>query len=186
VADILSVHEEPVLLASPWLTVEEGAGLRALGELLGRPCAFVSPPPSPLRDELLHTGDPCPNRRGLSELGFEALAADAALERLRGAESALLVGERIGELLGAGELAGLPPALRLVVLDTHPLGVPAVALEIGVPDAAERTGTWVNVDGVRGSLSAARPAPAGVPPLARTLEEIERHLAARSAEARSG
>jgi hypothetical protein len=91
--------------------------------------------------------------------------------------SAWLVGERSAELVGAAALAALPRSLRLVVLDTHPLDVPAAQVEIGVPDAVERTGTWVNVDGVRGEIRIARSAPAGVPPLTRTLDELERLLA---------
>jgi NADH-quinone oxidoreductase subunit G len=171
-ADLLRVHGQPLLVASPWLTQEEGERVKAL---VPAPF-FVSPAPSPLEDDLLHTGDPSPNRRGLVELGFAPLSPAEALEKLRAASCALLVGERCAELLGAAGLAALPAALRLVVLDTHTLDVPAACVEIGVPDCTERAGTWLNVDGFRGTLSIARAAPAGVAPLLRTLEELARIL----------
>jgi NADH-quinone oxidoreductase subunit G len=167
VAELVRVHGKPLVVASPWLTQEEGALARGLdGE-----CVMVAPPPSPLKDDLLHTGDPCPNRRGLGELGFAAHSAEEVLARLRGAPLALLVGERVAELLGP-DLASLPTTVRLVVLDTRTLDAPAACVEIGVPDTTERTGTWINVDGHAGRLGIARSAPAGVAPLTRTLTEL--------------
>jgi len=176
-ANLMRVHGAPLVVASPWLTQEEGKLLVALaGE-----ATFVSPPPSPLKDDLLHTGDPCPNRRGLSELGFTPLDAEAARTKLAGAAFALLVGERVADLLGREALASLPAGLRLVVLDTHPLDVPSAELELGVPNAVERTGTWLNVDGIAGTLSIARSAPSGVAPLTRTLEELARRATPQEA-----
>jgi NADH-quinone oxidoreductase subunit G len=170
VADLVRAHGAPLVVASPWLTQEEAAAAKELGGA----CHFLSPPPSPLADDLLHTGDPCPNRRGLETLGFAAVAPAEALERLRAAKLAFLVGERAGELCGADGLAALPAALRLVVFDTHALSSPAAQVEIGVPDSCERTGTWINVDGHAGSLSIARSAPPGVAPLVRSLAELAR------------
>ena len=173
-ANLIRVHGAPLVVASPWLTQEEGALVAALAA----EACFVSPPPSALKDELLHTGDPCPNRRGLGELGFAPLTPAEVVVKLAGAKLALLVGERVGELLGREALAALPTGLRLVVLDTHPLDVPAAELELGVPNAVERTGTWLNIDGLRGTLAIARSAPAGVAPLTRTLEELARRTSA--------
>jgi hypothetical protein len=68
--------------------------------------------------------------------------------------------------------------VRLLVLDTRPLDVPAACVEIGVPDCSERTGTWINVDGHAGTLAIARSAPAGVAPLVRTLAELAQRLEA--------
>lgn len=174
VAELLRVHGAPLIVASPWLTQEEGERLRALGTEL----TFVSPAPSALADDFLHTGDPCPNRRGLTALGFAALEPVAALERLAGAGLALLVGERVVELLGAEALARLPESLCLVVLDTQALEAPAVRVEIGVPDSSERAGTWINVDGHVGTLAIARAAPPRVAPLTRTLDEIRQRTQA--------
>ena len=47
-----------------------------------------------------------------------------------------------------------------------------IAVAIGAPNAAERTGTWINIDGHSGRLAAARPAPPEVPALTRTLEDL--------------
>jgi NADH-quinone oxidoreductase subunit G len=169
-AELLRLDPPALVVASPWLTQEEGALLKALAPAP----LFVSPAPSPLKDELLHTGDPCPNRRGLGELGFAAAEPAEVVARLAGAGTALLVGERVAELVGAEALGALSGALRLALLDTHALDVPALQLALGVPDSSERTGTWLNVDGHAGSLSHARPAPAGVAPLTRTLQELAR------------
>ena len=174
VADLLRVHGAPLVVASPWLTQEEGERLKGLGGEL----VLVSPAPSALKDDFLHTGDPCPNRRGLSALGFAPLAAEEILAKLAGVELALLVGERVAELLGVERLAALASRVRLVVLDTHPLEAPAACVQIGTPDCAERTGTWLNVDGIEGRLSVARSAPAGVAPLTRTLDELARRAGA--------
>jgi hypothetical protein len=175
------VHAAPVIVASPWLTVEEGAELAKLAARLGVPARFVSPPPSTLGDDLLHTGDPCPNRRGLTELGIAGADAATLLADLAGAQSAILVGERVDELLGAEELAGLPTGLRLIAITPHPVHSPAATVCIGAPTSVERTGTWINVDGHAGPLAAARPMPAGVRPIVATLAT----LAARIERARS-
>ena len=176
VADALAVHPQPVIVASPWLTVEEGAELVALADKLGVRARFVSPPTSDLADDLLHTGDPCPNRRGLKDLGLVGAPAEELLGDLAQAASAILVGERIDELLGAEALAELSTAVRLVAFTPHPLHSPACVACIGVPTAAERTGTWVNVDGHRGRLSAARPMPPGVRSLTESLADLARRV----------
>ena len=182
VADVLKVHSDTVLLASPWLTVEEGELLLALGQALDSEVRFVSPAPNDLADDLLHTGDPCPNRRGLEEVGIHAIAADEALAALQTAQSALLIGERTPELLGPEALAALPTTLRLVVFDTRVLDVPAARVCIGVPNAVERIGTWINVDGHRGPLAAARPVPPGVAALTHTLSELARRVSPAEVE----
>ncbi len=171
-ADILKVHPSPAIVASPWLTVEEGEVLLALAERAGVAAAFVAPPPNDLADDLLHTGDPCPNRRGLVELGLAAISAEEALERIGAGKSAILVGERVVELLGEEALEDLPAALRLIAFVRHPVHAPATNVCIGVPTAVERTGTWINVDGGRGPIAAARPAPPNVRPLTSTLAAL--------------
>jgi hypothetical protein len=170
IADLLRVHGAPLVVASPWLTQEEARAAKELGgERL-----FLAPDPSPLKDDFLHTGDPCPNRRGLTELGYAPVSPADALARLRAAKLAFLLGERAVETAGIEALSTLPASLRLVVFDVRPLASPAAYVEIGVPDSCERTGTWLNVDGHAGLLSIARSAPKGVAPLVRTLEEISR------------
>jgi hypothetical protein len=165
-----------VIVASPWLTVEEGALLHHLAQGLGVEARFVSPPPNGLADDLLHTGDPCPNRRGLESLGIAGASSADLIADLAGARSALIVGEKVDELLGLAALAALPATLRLIAITPHPVHSPATLACIGAPTAAERTGTWINVDGHAGRLTIARPAPAGVRPLTSTLEDLAAHL----------
>ncbi len=177
IAGLVRVHGAPLVVASPWLTQEEA---RAAKEIAGE-FLFLSPAPSPLKDDFLHTGDPCPNRRGLTELGYAPASPAEALARLSGAKLAFLLGERAAELCGLEALAALSPSLRLVVFDTRPLVAPAACIQIGVPDSCERTGTWINVDGHAGILSVARSAPQGVAPLVRRLADLARRLAALQA-----
>ena len=169
--DLLAAHPSPALFASPFLTVEEGGSLLELARRLGQEAFFLSPPPNGEADDILHTGDPCPNRRGLVELGFAPIEAAEALELLAERESALLVGERIAELLGPG-LAELPADRRLIALECHPLDIPAADVCIGVPNHVERSGTWVNADGHRGTIAPARPAPHGVWQTTRVLDGL--------------
>jgi hypothetical protein len=97
--------------------------------------------------------------------------------------AALCVGERVAELLGVAALAALPTSLRLCLLDAHALDAPAVRVCIGVPTVVERSGTFVNVDGVRGPIAAAKPAPPAVAPLVSTIARLVAALSA--AEVRS-
>jgi NADH-quinone oxidoreductase subunit G len=180
--DALLTHDAPLIVASPFLTVEEGESLKALATKLGVTPVFASPAPNDLKDDLLHTGDPCPNRRGLSELGFEGLTAAEVMERAGSANAALFVGERIMELLGDA-CAELPTSLRAVVFDCHASDAPAVCVNIGVPNHVERQGTWVNIDGHRGSLGSARPMPDGVWLTARSLDTLRSLMSPEEAQA---
>jgi NADH-quinone oxidoreductase subunit G len=175
--DMLLTHGEALVVASPFITVEEGRALLALGKTLGARPVFVSAEPNDLADDLLHTGDPCPNRRGLAELGFDALPAAEVLAALPGYESALLVGERVVELLGADALRALPASMRVILLECEPLFAPGIDVAIGVPNYVERDGSWINVDGHAGKLRAARPAPAGVRSTLRLLDSLHALLA---------
>jgi NADH-quinone oxidoreductase subunit G len=169
----LTLHKDATIVVSPFLTIEEGAEVlelvRARG--LSSRSMFVSPAANGLRDELLHTGDPCPNRRGLIELGYEAVLPEEVLRRLSASSAAILFGERVAELVGVDGLRALPAKLRLAVFDVRALDVPATDVCIGIPTWVERTGTFVNVDGVRGPISAVKAPPA----LVRT---VSRHVAA--------
>ncbi len=158
--------DKHVLIASPWVTVEEGEGLKALASSLNTEALFLSPAANDLKDDLLHTGDPCPNRRGLEELGFVGKSAEEAMELLAQAESATLFGERIAELIGLDNLKSLPSTVRTFVFDGSSgaglLEAPALQAVVGIANWVERPGTWVNIDGERGKISAARTAPSGI------------------------
>ena len=179
-ADMLAAHERRVVLASPWLSQEEGAALARIAQALGTTAGFVSPAPDGLADRLLHTGDPCPNRRGLTDLGFVALSVEECAARLAGCEVALVVGERAGELLRE-PLAALDASRRVALFEARALDAPAVKVQIGVPTHVEKSGTWINVDGHVGRLTIARAAPAGTPALTSSLRQLEEMLAAAAA-----
>jgi NADH-quinone oxidoreductase subunit G len=179
-ADVLALHPDAVLLASPFLTIEEGEKLLAFAKTRGLAPLFVSPAPNALADDVLHTGDPCPNRRGLTELGFTPIEAGAAAAKLMESKAAVLVGDRIAELVGMEALAALPPSLRLVVFDVARVDVPALDVLVGLPTHVERSGTWINIDGHRGPISAVKAPPAGVRSLDRLLV-VPQAAAARSA-----
>jgi hypothetical protein len=134
-------------------------------------------------DDFLHTGDPCPNRRGLEELGFSARPAEELVASLREHASALLVGERVVELCGREAVAALPAELRLIAIDTRAPGGTAVDVAVGAPNAAERAGTWTNVDGLRRAINPAKPAPPGVWALTRTLAALRAALQREGAQA---
>lgn len=183
VRDMLLVHEKRAFVLSPFLTCEEAELLKAIATELGGELCFVSPEPDGRADDLLHTGDPCPNRRGLEELGIPARGAAECLELLAGAEVAVIAGDRIDELLGEEGLAALPAAGRLTAFTTHLVPVPAANVNVGMPNHVERSGTWVNVDGHRGTLRAARQAPAGVWQLDRSLTTLRTLLDEARAQA---
>jgi NADH-quinone oxidoreductase subunit G len=182
-ADMLRAHAQPVFVLSPFATVEEGRAALALAQTLGAKPVFVSPAPSALKDSLLNTGDPCPNRRGLSELGFVAQDAAAIATSLASAKSAVLAGERVAELVGLDALGKLRSELRLVLFDVLARDLPALDVAIGVPTHVEKIGHWINVDGLRGELSVALAPPQGVAPLERSLERLNQLLATAGAKA---
>ncbi len=182
--DALMGSKGALFVLSPFCTVEEGAALLELARLHGASIAFVSPAPNGLKDDLLHTGDPCPNRRGLTDLGIAGEEAANLLGKLRAAKVAVIAGERAIELLGAAELAGLPEALRLFSLECHPLEARALVAEIGVPNHGERSGTLVNVDGHKGPLSPAKPAPRGTRAITRLVQDLARLSPRREAAQR--
>ena len=168
-AERLRASETTLLIASPFLTQEEAGEVLAIAKELRCEAMFVAPEPNELADDLLHTGDPCPNGRGLTELGFAPLKPTELTERCEGADRLLLVGERIGELTTEA-LADV--RTRRIVLDAFPQEHASTELALPCPLHVEKGGHWVNVDGHRGRLTIARPAPRGVPALERTLADL--------------
>jgi NADH-quinone oxidoreductase subunit G len=171
--ELLAEDPAALIVASPFCTQEEGAAILELARTRGAKPYFLSPSPNGLKDELLHTGDPCPNRRGLTELGFAPLAAS----EIGQPRTLVLLGERSAELAGAA-LAG---AQRVVLFDTQPCALPNVVACIGVPTHVEKSGSWINVDGHKGVLGAAKPPPAGVRTLPSLLSELAAPLRAQPA-----
>jgi len=182
--DALMPAKSAAFVLSPFCTVEEGRAMLGLARRHNAEIAFVAPPPNGLKDDLLHTGDPCPNRRGLTELGIAGLTAAELAPRLVQAKVVVVAGERVAELLGAAVLQAIPPAANLFAFECHPFEARSLVALIGIPNHVERTGTIVNVDGVRGPLAAAKPAPRSVRALTRLLEDLERLSPRREAATR--
>lgn len=174
VMDSIRTNDNVVVCASPWLTNEEGRALASIAEAKGAKALVIETPKSSLADDLLHTEDESPNRRGLEALGFKSTLAAGVLELAQGADVLVLVGERGADLLGRDELGQLH-GTRLVLFDETPH--PSAVVQLGVPNAAERSGTWTNVDGVEGKIAMAKPPPRGVRPLASNLEAVAHGLA---------
>jgi NADH-quinone oxidoreductase subunit G len=170
VRDLLMSHRDALFVVSPWLTIEEGALLSDYVKRFGALPVFVMPPPNGEKDDVLHTGDPCPNRRGLTEIGIPGQAAPEIAQRMSSAKCVVLLGERVVELVGKKAIEALPATTAVLVFDCHVLDLPAVRACIGIANWAERSGTWVNVDGIKGPISAVKPAPPNV-------RALERHLA---------
>lgn len=174
VRDALMGSKGALIVLSPFCTVEEGSALKELAQRHQAEIFFVSPAPNALKDDLLHTGDPCPNRRGLAELGIAGDTSANLAKRLAAAKVAIVAGERVVELLGTTAVKDLPATVTLYAFECHPVESRALRAEIGVANHVERTGTVVNVDGVRGPLAPAKPAPRGVRALTRHLEDLAR------------
>jgi hypothetical protein len=173
--DELMREKSAAWILSPWCTIEEGERAKALAARLGHQLCFVSPAPNGEKDDLLHTGDPCPNRRGLTDLGIAGLEAAKALECAKGAKLVVLLGERVVELLGAGEIARVDATRTAVhLVDEFALDVPCVRSVFGAANCVERVGTWANVDGVRGPISAVKAPPIGARSPARLMDELVR------------
>ncbi len=172
----LQLHTPPAIVLSPFATREEAAAARDLAEACSADLLFVSPPPNGLQDDLLHTGDPCPNRRGLESLGVPGVSPQDLVERLAAAKPALLVGERVAELIGAEVLAALPSSLRAVVFDVRASDAPCVFECIGIANYVEKAGTFENVDGHVRKLLPARTMPKGVSLLTTLLARLTANL----------
>lgn len=183
VADMLATHTGATLVLSPFATEEEAKAALELARALGARPQFVSPAPNALKDDLLHTGDPCPNRRGLTELGFEPVEPAALLASLAQAPAAVLAGERALELVGHEGLAKLPGKLRLVAFDVEAADHACLHMAVSVPTHVEKLGHWTNVDGHRGVLNIAVAPPAGVRRLDQSLQTLTRLLASVSSKA---
>ena len=170
--DLVMQHKDTLFVLSPWVTVEEAKALLDYVKRFAAKPVFVSPPANSEKDKVLHSGDPCPNRKGLTDLGIEGVDAKTIGERAMKSKAVVLIGERVVELVGRDLLSKVPQATTLVVLDCHVLDLPQVIACIGLPNSAERAGTWINVDGVAGPISAIKPAPTNVRALQRHLEDL--------------
>ncbi len=168
-ARLLGIERPAFVAVTPWVTQEEGAAILALAREWKLPAYMVSPAPNGLADDLLHTGDPAPNRFGLEQLGFARKSPAEIIAHLHQSSAAWLVGERMTALIGAAALEALPAHKRIALFDVLPIPFAALEVFASVPLYAERSGTWLNVDGIPRALLMARALPAGMPSLERMI-----------------
>lgn len=155
--------ESLLMLASPFLTNEEGSAFLELTKTLGTVARFVAPAVSD-KDELLYTGDPCPNRRGLTELGFTPVSAAEAAGLASGAKAVVLAGEHIVELLQltAGADAFLDNSkIPVLAIERRAVERPAITLSLPGLNVYEKQGTFTNIDGLRQKVRPALAPPPG-------------------------
>src|SRR5262249_43150769 len=151
-------------LASPYLTNEEGRAFADLCKTVGATPRFVAPEIGP-PDEKLHTGDPCPNRRGLAALGIEPAAASDAAALLAPAKSALVAAGHASAPLDRASPAGASflddAKTAAVVLERRLVERAGVAVCVPALNALEKSGTFTNVDGLVQEIRASLAAPPG-------------------------
>ncbi len=154
----------PVLaLLSPFATLEEGRAFRALFEdLPGAEAGFLAPRAAAKADRILHTDEPAPNRRGLAdEVGLTQWPASEPPDP-RG-RAVLLFGFGLDVFLPRAFREALGEACALVVHGHRApaFGKPSVLIPARTP--MEKTGTWINTDGLAQALRPALKAPVLVP-----------------------
>jgi NADH-quinone oxidoreductase subunit G len=170
--------EGMLVIASPFLTNEEGKALLDLAKTVGAKPRVVLPEIGP-SDELLHTGDPCPNRKGLVDLGFEPLipgAASALREGSAPAKACLLAGEWIVDLLEMGGNAAAfldDPKFPTIVVERRRVDRAGVHMCLPAANAFEKSGTFTNSKGAPQALRAAVSLPPGAIPDRDLLERLK-------------
>lgn len=145
--------QDAFIVASPFLTQEEAKPLYAFTKELQCEAWFLAPNQKE-GDGVLKTGDPCPNRYGLLELGFKAITPEDLLKRAKTAPAVFLAGEKILQILFGIDPSTPHPELpypeisaRSILLDTHPRD--GFGLYLPAKTWAEKHGHVLNVDGIR-------------------------------------
>jgi NADH-quinone oxidoreductase subunit G len=165
-----------VAICSPFATCEEGVEFKRAFAFAKTVC-FFDPGRVAEDDGILHTDDPCPNRRGLTEVaGLAPLTAGELQDALPAARAVFLGGERSTQLL--------PDSLKVAMKDVPSVVIHTRRLEnltfakVAIPclSSAEKWGTWVNVTGVRQQVAASLPLPKGVRPDLHVLETLRNEM----------
>ena len=159
------------------LTCEELARARAIFEagLGSRRISFADRRPGQA-DSLLLTAERTPNLRGAVEAGFDP--RPPTLEELAAAKVLVIYGSDLTGHYDAGDLARAfagGPAVFLFAAHSGPLdGLADLAIPVSV--TAEKTGTYINVLGLRRSFTPASEPPAGVPSEGAVLDRLAQLL----------
>jgi NADH dehydrogenase/NADH:ubiquinone oxidoreductase subunit G len=170
------------------MTNEEGRAFLDLTKSLGATARFVAPPAGPA-DELLYTGDPCPNRKGLTDLGLAPATAEEVNELAKGAKACLLAGEFAVELLRltpGGDAFLANGKLPVLTLERRALDAPAAAICFPAYNVYEKSGTFTNRQGLTQSLRPAIAPPPGARSDLETLEKLKEAVLASGHAAAKG
>lgn len=166
--------ETLLMLASPFLTNEEGAAFLELSKTVGAAARFISPAAGSA-DEMLYTGDPCPNRRGLTDLGFTATSAAEIITLAASAKAVVVAGEYAFELLNLtnGADAFLDHTkIPVLVLERRSVDRPAVSMCFPAYNSFEKSGTFTNVGGLQQKIRASAAPPPGAAADGQTLQQL--------------
>ncbi|MFN0206033.1 MAG: 2Fe-2S iron-sulfur cluster-binding protein [Planctomycetota bacterium] len=166
--------ENLMMLASPFLTNEEGSAFLELSKTLGAKARFVSPAIG-APDEMLYTGDPCPNRRGLTDLGFVATQASEIAELAKTAKMIVIAGEYALDLLdmtpGASDFLN-NTKIPALVMERRLVARPAVSMCFPALNVYEKAGSFTNVQGLTQKIRRAATPPPGALAGAETLTKL--------------
>lgn len=159
------------------LTCEELARAKTLFvDGLGCRKVFFADRPPGRGDDLLLTAGRTPNLRGAAEAGFGPRLP--GLDELAAAKVRLIFGTGLTDHYGGDDLAralaGGPPTF-LFAAHAGPLDGPA-DIVIPVAVTAERSGTYINIQGLRQPFSPALEPPAGVPAEGAVLDRLTQLL----------
>ncbi|MCK7476871.1 MAG: hypothetical protein M0C28_04510 [Candidatus Moduliflexus flocculans] len=171
-------HARVAAVLNSFMTCEELAlARRIFTEALGLDGIFVADPPPGSADGFLLTAERVPNARGVLDAGFAPRLPD--LDALARSTGVLIV---FGPYLAGNFPAGTAaqalssiPAKYLFTSRAVPEDLPAdVAVPVSV--TAERSGTYINVDGLRQTFRPAVAPPRGVPSEREVLVRLARGL----------
>lgn len=174
-----------LLVASPYLTNEEGARFMEIAKAIGaKTIALVPEPARP--DHLLFTGELGPNGKGLEILGFTPMRS-AELEKAAAAASRVyLCGEKIWTLLTDAARTALGNHPSLLAQDVKPIEAKSIEAMIAAANWAEKTGTFTNRDGRIQPIRPALKMPTGVRHDIAILEDLLQRLTPAAATGATG
>lgn len=153
--------EKLIVIASPFLTNEEGRELSAVCKTLGASAKVLVPESAPA-DHLLYTGQKGPNVRGLKDLGFTELPAKDAATAITKSEVSYLAGELIWNLLGTDAQNAVNSAKSVIFQDIKLIESPGIDAYIPAATWAEKSGSFTNRDGLVQQFAPGMKLPRGV------------------------
>lgn len=166
-----------LVVASPYLTNEEGARLLEIAKAIGAKAVSLVPEPAQ-PDHLLYTGEIGPNSKGLEVLGFAPMRSAEIEKAAATASRVYLAGEKVWPLLTDAARTALAAHPSVILQDCRPVEAKSLEAIVAAANWTEKTGTFTNRDG---RVQAIRPAlrmPTGVRHDFAVFDDIASRLAA--------